>query len=161
MTDQRKRRQRMGFVDVQSGGGAGAASMSPSVAGGNHPMSNKSWLMSRLTVPPRFAKRLSPLSLSILSKINHQSHVKHNVFSCDWRWQDWVTEVGFFVIPLKKGFNASSNVWRKKNMISLCSWSMQSEQLINGIALSQTHLRWQHWKVILRQSKKQHVHPLY
>ncbi|CDQ74790.1 unnamed protein product [Oncorhynchus mykiss] len=41
MTDQRKRRQRMGFVDVQSGGGAGAASMSPSVAGGNHPMSNK------------------------------------------------------------------------------------------------------------------------
>ncbi|KAK6303912.1 hypothetical protein J4Q44_G00263660 [Coregonus suidteri] len=41
MTDQRKRRQRMGFVDVQSGGGAGAASMSPSVAGGNHQMSNK------------------------------------------------------------------------------------------------------------------------
>uniref|UniRef100_A0AAZ3SUC6 Inositol 1,4,5-trisphosphate receptor n=1 Tax=Oncorhynchus tshawytscha TaxID=74940 RepID=A0AAZ3SUC6_ONCTS len=41
MTDQRKRRQRMGFVDVQSGGGAGAASMSPSVAGGNHLMSNK------------------------------------------------------------------------------------------------------------------------
>lgn len=92
----------MGFVDVQSGGGAGAASMSPSVAGGNHPMSNKSWLMSRLTVPPRFAKRLSPLSLSILSKINHQSHVKHNVFSCDWCWQDWVTEVGFFVTPLKR-----------------------------------------------------------
>ncbi|XP_055788466.1 inositol 1,4,5-trisphosphate receptor type 3-like isoform X3 [Salvelinus fontinalis] len=41
MTDQRKRRQRMGFVDVQSGGGAGAASMSPSVAGVNHQMSNK------------------------------------------------------------------------------------------------------------------------
>jgi hypothetical protein len=40
MTEQRKRRQRMGFVDVQSGG-AGAASVTPSAAGGNHQMFNK------------------------------------------------------------------------------------------------------------------------
>uniref|UniRef100_A0A8C7D075 Inositol 1,4,5-trisphosphate receptor n=1 Tax=Oncorhynchus kisutch TaxID=8019 RepID=A0A8C7D075_ONCKI len=40
MTEQRKRRQRMGFVDVQSGG-AGAASVTPSAAGGNHQTFNK------------------------------------------------------------------------------------------------------------------------
>lgn len=34
MTEQRKRRQRMGFVDVQSGSNAGMP-MTPSAAGGN------------------------------------------------------------------------------------------------------------------------------
>ncbi|CAK6978102.1 inositol 1%2C4,5-trisphosphate receptor type 3 [Scomber scombrus] len=37
MTEQRKRRQRMGFVDVQAGASA-AAAVPPSAAGGNHQM---------------------------------------------------------------------------------------------------------------------------